>query len=374
MGGLRELASPMDTRIALLRKIAATDPPLLRPQPSLASFCGYSYEGVRESLGGDPGDEIEHLEHLADLGLLDRQFFDKVHLCPACSSFTLNFREVCPRCASADVSITEMIHHYKCGFVGPESEFRDGVRYECPKCARPLRHIGLDYERPAATYLCHACRDILTEPKVNCLCLKCGNTAGVDKATVRTVHVYRLSARGALAASRGTMDEAAASGAFVDSSLGIYTYPFFEERLAQETPRAKRHQIPLCVMLVRPDKLEEYERAHGLEARATLLKDIARMVRESLRGSDVPALHGEDTFALLLTDTRLDQSYAVAERLRKRAEGLAQGNGKAPVTISIGVAEYSEALETPRRLIEAAGLRLVEARGDGGDCVRPPAS
>ncbi len=364
----------MDPRIALLRKVAAAEPPVLRPQSSLGSFCGYAYEEAREALGGGPGEEIEHLEHMADLGLLDRQFFDKVHLCPACSSFTLNFREVCPRCASANVSITEMIHHYKCGYVGPESEFRDGVRYECPKCARPLRHIGLDYERPAATYLCHSCREILTEPKVNCLCLKCGNAAGVDKATVRTVHIYRLSAKGALAASRGTMEEMASAGAFVDPSLGIYTYPFFEERLAQETPRAKRHQIPLCVMLVRPDRLEEYEQKHGLEARASLLKDLARLVRESLRGSDVPALHREDTFALLLTDTRLDQSHAVADRLRKRAEGLVQGNGKVPVTISIGVAAYSEESGTPRKLVDAANDKLAEARTAGGDCVRPAAS
>ncbi len=363
----------MDPRIALLKKLEAADPPVLRPESDIHSPCGYTYPLAREVLGGDPGDDVIQLEPLADMGLLERQFHDKVHLCPSCSFFTLNFREVCPRCASANVDITEMVHHYKCGYVGPETEFRDGVRYECPKCSRPLRHIGLDYERPSATYVCHSCKEIIAEPKVNCLCLRCGTATGVEKAVVRTIHAYRLTSKGALAAARGTMEEATAVGAFVDPELGIYTYSFFEERLTQEATRSKRYARPLCVLFMKPDGLQGYLEAHGQVARAKLLKEMARVVRESLRGSDLSALHQEETFVLLLTDTRLDQSYYVVNRLRKRAEEISGGNGNGHLTISIGLAAFSDDCATGRSMIDAANERLAEARAAGGDCVRPPA-
>ena len=34
----------------------------------------------------------------------------------------------------------------------------------CPKCHKKLRHIGVDYDRPAVVYTCNDCENSFTSP------------------------------------------------------------------------------------------------------------------------------------------------------------------------------------------------------------------
>ena len=361
----------MDKKVLFLQKLAREKIELLKPKTSLESFCGYWYPEAQEAFEAKPGEEVEHLDHLAELGYLDRQFFDRIHLCPFCSYFVLNFREVCPRCESANIDIVEMIHHFRCGYAAPEVEFRDGVQYVCPKCKRSLRHIGVDYERPASNYLCASCKHIFLEPKVSCLCLKCGQAFGVERAVTRIIHVYRLTAKGSLAAARGAIEEAGLFGAFIDADFAVYTFRFFEEQLAQEIRRAHRYERPLSIMLASPDHLEAYEAKFGKEAKAFLLKAVALVIKEALRDSDVPALYGEMMLAILLPDTPFEGAYIAAERIRRKIFELNPPEREPKITLSVGLAILSDETGSAGQMIDAANEGLKEAKRAGGNCVRP---
>jgi diguanylate cyclase (GGDEF)-like protein len=361
----------MDQRVLLLRELMKEGTKLLKPRISLESFYGYYYPEAQAAFKTRPGEEIEPLNHLVKLGYLDRLFFDKIHLCPFCAHFAINFREACPQCRSADVDIVEMLHHFRCGAVAPETEFRQGIRLCCPKCNRALRHIGVDYERPTSNYLCASCKHIFSEPQVSCLSLKCGQLFEIEKVVTQTISTYRLTAKGTLAATQGVIEEEGLSAAFIDTDFSIYTFSYFKERLAQEIPRASRYQRPLSIVLASPDHLEAFAERFGREATAAFLKAIALIVKESLRDFDVPSLYGDTTLALLLPDTPLEGAYIAVDRIRKKILELNPPEQELKVTLSAGLAALPSEHEDARQMIDAALRQLEQAKRAGGNCVRP---
>ena len=354
----------MDKRLSFLKRLLTSDARKVLPQRELSSSFGYGYPDARELLGGQLGEELDSLEWLAGHGYLERSFAEKIHLCPYCSHYALNFQEVCPRCRSADVDIVEMVHHFRCGHVGPESEFRVAVRFVCPKCSRPVRHLGVDYERPSSNYLCGACRHVFVDPPVSCLCLRCGEDFGVARAETRAIHAYSLSEKGAIAASRERL-EAEETTPFIDEELAVYDYGFFEQQLGQEVRAARRYEKPLTVLLARPDQLAEYRREQGNEAAARLFRVIVQAAKEALRDCDIPS-HAEDgVLATLLPGTSLAGAKQAARRIVARVAELE--NGARDITLSIGLATLGGEDEDADRLLAIARERLERVQAAGGN-------
>lgn len=363
-----------DRRVALLQRLVAAKQDYIEPESNLASPLGYSYRLAQELFDSRPGEEIKQLDYLADLGYLARQFFDKIHLC-VCErrQFALNFRETCPRCGSSHIDLTDMIHHYSCGYTGAEPEFQDGIRYVCPKCDEDLKHIGVDYEKVSTNYVCTPCGNVFTDPDVHCRCLACDQNFPVDRAYVRTLFVYRLTPKGSLVAARGVLDPASSAGALIDSELNVYSFAYFEERLAQEFAGAVRYKRALSVVAAAIDRLEEFELTHGRQACALKLKAFAAMAKESLRDSDVAAVYDQTVMLLLLTDTPEAGAAVVAERLRHGA-GRLNAEGESPqLGISASYAALQASTSGPQALFDDVMERFRAGRRAGGDHVLPAA-
>ncbi|MCS6913444.1 MAG: hypothetical protein NZ890_09420 [Myxococcota bacterium] len=143
------------------------------------------------------------IELLCRLGLLERTFFDRVCVCPGCGDARLLFREVCAACLSPDVRRGEVIHHYRCGHVAQEPAFWRRGELVCPACCEPLRHIGIDYERPAALLHCHSCEQLAAEGTTQARCLGCGQSYLADRIGERVVWSYLLTQEGRAAAACG---------------------------------------------------------------------------------------------------------------------------------------------------------------------------
>jgi diguanylate cyclase (GGDEF)-like protein len=97
------------------------------------------------------------------------------------------------------------------------------------------------------------------------------------------------------------------------------------------------------------------------------LKELASAMRETLRGSDVPARFGGEEFVVLLTDTALEGGLSVTERLRERvgrSEVRAGSDRVARFTISAGVAELVSGEEF-ESLLARADEALYRAKAEG---------
>lgn len=132
---------------------------------------GHFYPAIATVLGRTALDH-ECLEKLASLGLLGREIVNRIRLCPECDDNRINYREVCPKCASINVLQQEMITHFACAYSAPIQDFRRGADLLCPKCNEMLRHIGVDYEKPSQLFRCLDCSFVFRDPTVETQCLR----------------------------------------------------------------------------------------------------------------------------------------------------------------------------------------------------------
>src|SRR5262249_19620199 len=141
-------------QLAMLQYLASRELGRLDPRRAASRSLGHSFAPL-DLLGGEGA--AHDLDALARLGLLRTAFFERLHMCPKCADARLAFREVCASCQSADVRRGEVLHHYACGHVAPEERFWQQASLACPSCGVSLRHVGIDFERPAALLYCNAC-------------------------------------------------------------------------------------------------------------------------------------------------------------------------------------------------------------------------
>ena len=346
-----------DRYLVLLRLAANARQQLLAPVPDPGVSSGFSYPDAA-TLNLSPEELEEDLEQLCELGYLERQFAERGYYCPDCRHHALMFRETCPACASSNVEIGDLLHHFRCGHTAPETDFQDGVRYTCRKCGHQLRHIGVDYERPASSYLCRACNYVSSEPETRCLCLKCGKQHPAERAELRTLYVYRLNARGGLAVNRGTLGDARGAGSLVDTEFGLYSFSYFDERLTQEVAASKRYKRPLSLMLV---AFRATDFPGGSSAAVEAMRRLVAGAKDSLRDCDCAALFREDCLAALLVDTDGAGAPFAFKRLQETVDRLA-GDGGLPLALDCGLVTLNDTHATARAFFDDARARLIEAQ------------
>ena len=351
------MLAPRDRYLALLRLASAAPQQLLTPLPEPGSTSGFVYPSTA-TLGLSAEEVAEDLDQLCELGYLERQFAERGYYCPDCHHHALMFRETCPSCTSSNVEIGDLLHHFRCGHTAPETDFQDGVRYTCRKCGHQLRHIGVDYERPASSYLCRACNYVSSEPDTRCLCLKCGRQHPADRAELRTIYAYRLNARGGLAVNRGELGDARGAGSLVDTEYGLYSFSYFDERLTQEVAASKRYKRPLSLMLV---AFRANEFPPGSTAAADAMRRLVAGAKDSLRDCDCAALFREDCLAALLVDTDTAGTPFAFKRLQETVDRLSGENG-GRIPLDHGIATLNENHATARAFFDEAREKLSSAQ------------
>ena len=110
-------------------------------------------------------------------------------------------------------------------------------------------------------------------------------------------------------------------------------------------------------MLLDLDDFKAVNDTYGHQQGDLVLREVARVLRETSREIDEPARYGGEELAVVLPGTDLEGAYNLAERVRAGIEALAlpllDGEGTLRVTASFGVAD-------------PAGLRRRHARARGG--------
>lgn len=280
------------------------------------SPCGYFYPDAK-SFELPPGEDRLGLENLADGGYLQRVFFDKIHLCPSCDHFHLNFRETCPACKSSDVAIVDIIHHLKCAYSGPDREFREGTKLVCPKCSRALRHIGVDYEKPTRSYFCSSCENIFMEPDTACTCINCHTTTPAHLLELVTIHSFRLTPKALRAVELGTIDDPLGTELY-SKETGAYTFDFISHQLSHELSRWYRYKRDFSIGALAIYTDRSFESHYGKVGVRDFHKIVFDLIMGTLRDVDMTAPWGEMRFALLLPDTPPQGADIVMGRLKER--------------------------------------------------------
>jgi Amt family ammonium transporter len=103
-----------------------------------------------------------------------------------------------------------------------------------------------------------------------------------------------------------------------------------------------------------------------------LLRQIADVLLQHMRGNDRMGRFGGDEFALLLERTGVDEAIRIGQRLRHAlgAMTFSWEGSTFNVTCSIGIVELQGADEDVGHVLRAADQACYQAKEDGRNCVR----
>jgi diguanylate cyclase (GGDEF)-like protein len=158
-----------------------------------------------------------------------------------------------------------------------------------------------------------------------------------------------------------------------DDLTQIHNFRYFREALEAEIKRVQRYDTPLALLMIDIDHFKHYNDRNGHLAGDEVLKELARILKEKTRTTDVVARYGGEEFAVVLLETELDGAVTIAQRIRSAVEEANFANqGRQPLgnlTVSIGVAEFGGTLTSYRSLINAADQALYTAKQRGRNLV-----
>jgi len=233
-----------ERRLGLLRRIADAGG-RITPEADPHADHGYRYPNITS------GDAERDLPMLARHDYLDARFFERVALCPKCTSHYLNVREICPGCRRAHLVKEGLLHHFRCGYSGLSSEFKlaeDGS-YLCPKCNRIMRYLGTEYDRFSRAFVCRECGLVTENPPVEALCFACGARASADDLVSINVFSYVLTSLGAAALRRGSFLGGDDENAFIPGAP-VYPRNITLELLRHEMKRLASFNSRFSVLLI----------------------------------------------------------------------------------------------------------------------------
>ena len=143
----------------------------------------------------------------------------------------------------------------------------------------------------------------------------------------------------------------------VDDITRLHNRGYLVQRLNEELSRARRHQRALSCLLIEIDELRSINRNYGHPVGNTVLRELADIVLELCRISDVVCRYG-DGFAMILPETNTEGATVFAERIRRSAEVYIfdPDQRRLHITVSIGGAGYEivRAEYKPEELLECA--------------------
>lgn len=144
----------------------------------------------------------------------------------------------------------------------------------------------------------------------------------------------------------------------------------YEERGELEIMRARRARTPLCLAVLDLDRFKSVNDRYGHRVGDRMLRSIAGIAQQRVRGTDLFARYGGEEFVGLFPETALDAAQSLCEDLRARIETAAfQFRGEiVPMTVSIGLASLrpDDTLDT---LFERADAALYRAKAVGRNCL-----
>lgn len=121
----------------------------------------------------------------------------------------------------------------------------------------------------------------------------------------------------------------------LDSLTTIYNKTYFQHRISDEFARGRRYKRNFCCAIIDIDYFKQVNDLFGYIAGDMVLKKLAAVFRQNIRGADILCRYGGDEFGWLLPETEIDDAYLAAERLRQFVVTSELGKDECRVSLTI---------------------------------------
>jgi diguanylate cyclase (GGDEF)-like protein len=147
-----------------------------------------------------------------------------------------------------------------------------------------------------------------------------------------------------------------------DPLTGLSNRRALDNVLAVRFAMLERYEAAFSVVLFEMDHFDEFNEQERHAQSDRLLRQVAALLRETARQTDVVGRYGDEQFLLVMPQTGLEGASAFSERFRAKVEE------RLPVTVSGGVATVVDG-DDPNSLLARAGAALDAAKSSGRNCV-----
>jgi diguanylate cyclase (GGDEF)-like protein len=156
-----------------------------------------------------------------------------------------------------------------------------------------------------------------------------------------------------------------------DPLTGMHNRRYLEKRLREEIARARRHGLPMSILLMDIDHFKIVNDTHGHPFGDLVLVELAKVIQDTVRNPDIVARYGGEEILVIAPDTPMAAALRLAERLRASVEaatlpspGKATGASAPRVTVSIGVVSLDADADSSA-LFRRADAELYRAKREG---------
>lgn len=151
----------------------------------------------------------------------------------------------------------------------------------------------------------------------------------------------------------------------IDKLTNVYLRSYFEDLFARELQRAKVNDHELSVVMLDIDKFKLINDTYGHRKGDEILTNMCRLIKETIRDTDLIGRYGGEEFILVLPNTNKDNAFIICEKIRLAVMNANFLKDDRRVTISLGIATFPEFGPTEDELIEKADQALYKSKNSG---------
>jgi len=155
----------------------------------------------------------------------------------------------------------------------------------------------------------------------------------------------------------------------LDDLTGIHNYRFFKDMLVHELERHTRYNRPISLLMADIDDFKQTNDTYGHLAGDQVLREIAHLIKRSVRSCDIVARYGGEEFVVILPETSEEEALKVGQRIvstiGRHRFILAKDQVVDDISITVGLACFPRDAAEAKQLIENADQALYEGKNTG---------
>jgi diguanylate cyclase (GGDEF)-like protein/PAS domain S-box-containing protein len=164
-------------------------------------------------------------------------------------------------------------------------------------------------------------------------------------------------------------DDAHLPDVFVDGLTGLPNRSLFLDRLAHTLKRSERRkELQFAVLYCGLDRFKVVNHSLGHRMGDLLLMNVAEVIRNTIRPTDMAARLAGDEFALLLEDIRdISATLLVVSRIQDKLKlPFSLDDHEVFTSISFGIVTSGDVYRSPDEMLRDANMAMVRSKALGG--------
>ena len=157
--------------------------------------------------------------------------------------------------------------------------------------------------------------------------------------------------------------------AMTDALTGIANRKYFDATLRAAAKDATDTGEELCLLMIDIDHFKKFNDTYGHLIGDEVLRVVARLLRDNVKGRDTPARYGGEEFSVILPQTSLENAAHLAEQIRgtlaaRKVHDKRTDTDYGTLTVSIGAGRFRPG-EPQESLVQRADQALYQAKNQG---------